>query len=125
MRTGSPQDREKYKELIYYMDWVLYKLPVHQDPVFRGIDCQVEGYEPGKTITWNAYSSSTTDPQVAIKFLHGMDNAPPTGTLFLIESKNSRLISKFSAIPSENEALFPANCTFLVIQESHATKKTS
>jgi len=109
MRSGTIEERNVFKDYIYYLTNALKLLDPFLGPVYRGIDCKMSDFEPGKTIVWPAFSSSTRDPRVAIEFLKGK-----CGTLFLINSKTARSIDKYSSIKTEQEVLFLPNSFFKI-----------
>jgi len=112
MRSGTNEDRIIIQDYIYFLTNALKLLDPFVGPVYRGIDCQISEYKPGKTIVWPAFSSSTKDPRVAIQFLKGKQ-----GTLFLINSKTPRSIDKYSAIKTEEEVLFLPNSSFKITSQ--------
>ena len=58
-------------------------------------------YAVDKTITWQAYSSCTTDPSVLAKFL---GDAGQRGVVFVIEcNQTGRDVSSLSSVPGEKE----------------------
>jgi len=109
MRSGTNEERIIFQDYIYYLTNALSLLDPFVGPVYRGIDCQISDYKPGKTIVWPSFSSSTRDPRVAIQFLKEKH-----GTLFLINSKTPRSIDKYSAIKTEQEVLFLPNSSFKI-----------
>jgi len=113
MREGKPEERILYRDYIYYMNQTLEKLSPHKGPVYRGISCVLPDYKQGKVITWQAFSSATKNPKVALDFV----GKTKTGMLFMIEPKNARPIEEFSALPTEEEVLFLPNSQFLIKSE--------
>jgi len=67
MRKKEELD-EKSKSFIFHTTHILKKLPPFTGEVFRGIDCDVS-YKEGDEICWAAFSSSTRDAKVALKFM--------------------------------------------------------
>jgi len=109
MRENIQTEIELYRDYIYYLSQALEQLPPLKEnlPLYRCIDVQLD-YKKDETVLWPAFSSSTTDPNVAVSFLRGS-----AGTLFLIDgSKSAKCISDLSASPGEAEALFPPNSQF-------------
>ena len=110
-------DLQPYLDLMTHLDTSLAPLNiplVTQDmPLFRAITIDVDDscYAVGKTITWQAYSSSTTDPSVLVNFL----KEDKSGLVFVIESnKTGSDISSLLAMPAEREVLFARNSRFEV-----------
>jgi hypothetical protein len=110
MRSGT--DWQPFQDYIYYLTETLKQLPPFNGPVYRGIDCQIPGYEVGKTIVWPAFSSSTKNPLISINFLYNK-----SGTIFLINGKTPREIRDYSAMKTEDEVLFLPNSTFKITSE--------
>jgi len=110
MRSGTKEERLAFQDYIYYLTNTLNLLDPFNGPVYRGINCQISDYKPGKSIVWPAFSSSTKNPKIAIEFLKGK-----SGTLFLINAKTPRTIDKYSAIKTEEEVLFLPNSSFKIV----------
>ena len=70
-------------------------------------------------MTWRAFSSSTTNAKVAKHFLSAGGSggaAAPEGTLFIVESRGgARDVRAYSAIPMQDEVLYPVNSQFRVV----------
>jgi hypothetical protein len=126
MRTphtpSSPTDTElkRYADYIVHTMSALGSLPVHvseiQGKVYRGIKVLLSPdiYAPGKRITWQAFSSSTKKQTATLDFLNMLPGRKLQGSLFVIDSISAKDIRHFSAIPSEEEVLFPPNSQFKV-----------
>ena len=71
-------------------------------------------YAPGKTFTWQAFSSSTKKQTATLDFVNMLPGRKLQGSLFVIHSTTAKDIRHFSAIPSEEEVLFPPNSQFKV-----------
>ena len=71
-------------------------------------------YAPGKRITWQAFSSSTKKQTATLDFVNVLPGRKLSGSLFVIDSITAKDIRHFSAIPSEEEVLFPPNSQFKV-----------
>merc|ERR1719171_2160577 len=71
-------------------------------------------YAPGKRITWQAFSSSTKKQIETLTFLDRYPGRKLSGSLFVIDSNTAKDIRHFSAIPGEEEVLFPPNSQFRV-----------
>jgi len=112
MRSGTKEQILPFQDYIFYLTKSLKLIDPFAGLVYRGIDSQISDYQPGKTIIWPAFSSSTQDPKVAIKFLKGK-----SGTLFLINAKTPRSIAKYSTINTEQEVLFLPNSSFKIIHQ--------
>jgi len=112
MRSGTFQERQKYTDYIYYLSEALDLLPNYCGSVYRGIDCEILSKQQiGKMIVWPGFSSATLSLHLAYSFL----KEKKSGTLFLIESKTGKNISKYSAEQREEEVLFGPNSRFKII----------
>jgi hypothetical protein len=126
MRTphtpSTPTDTElkHYADYIVHMEAALSSLPTHvsemQGKVYRGIKVLLNHdiYAPGKQITWQGFSSSTKKQTATLDFLTMLPGRKLQGSLFVIDSITAKDIRHFSAIPSEEEVLFPPNSQFKV-----------
>lgn len=98
----------------------LSSLPTHvsesRGNVYRGIKVLLSPdiYAPGKRITWQAFSSSTKKQTATLDFVNVLPGRKLSGSLFVIDSITAKDIRHFSAIPSEEEVLFPPNSQFKV-----------
>jgi len=110
MRSRDLKELENFRDYIFYLNKALNLLPVYEKSVYRAIDGIVSEYRPGMVITWNSFSSATSNPSVAIEFMGNLKY----GTLFMIAAKNARTIKDYSAHPEENEILFPPNSYFML-----------
>jgi hypothetical protein len=126
MRTPHTSSTPTDTELKRYADYLTHttrnalgSLPTHvsemQGKVYRGIKALVnpDVYAPGKRITWQAFSSSTTKQMATLGFVN-ISGRKLEGSLFVIDSITAKDIRHFSAIPSEEEVLFPPNSQFKV-----------
>ena len=139
MRTphtaNTPTDTElkRYCDYIVHATNALNSLPTHvsefHGSVFRGIKVIVNPgiYEPGKRITWQAFSSSTKKQTKTLEFVNVLPGRKLSGSLFVIASITAKDIRHFSAIPDEEEVLFPPNSQFMVekVVASEQEKKAS
>jgi hypothetical protein len=137
MRTphtpSSPTDTKlkRYADYIVHTMSALDSLPVHvseiQGKVYRGIKVLLSPdiYAPGKRITWQAFSSSTKKQTATLDFLNVLPGRKLQGSLFVIDSIAAKDIRHFSAVPSEEEVLFPPNSQFAVekVVEKEQDKK--
>ena len=126
MRTphtpSTPTDTElkHYADYIVHTEAALSSLPTHvsemQGKVYRGIKVLLNPdiYAPGKQITWQGFSSSTKKQMATLDFLTVLPGRKLNGSLFVIDSITAKDIRHFSAIPSEEEVLFPPNSQFKV-----------
>jgi len=96
MRSENQEDWKLYIDYIYYLNNCLSKLSSFPGIAYRGIASSVSGYNVGEIIVWNAYSSCTTSPNVAKKFLKG-----GIGSLFCITSKKAKKINELSEFPKK------------------------
>jgi hypothetical protein len=87
-----------------------------QGAVYRGIKVLLnpDVYAPGKQITWQGFSSSTKKQTATLEFVNNLPGRKLQGSLFVIDSITAKDIRHFSAIPSEEEVLFPPNSQFKV-----------
>jgi hypothetical protein len=126
MRTphtdSTPTDTElkRYADYLVHTERALGSLPTHvsglQGKVYRGIKALLnpDVYAPGKRITWQAFSSSTKKQTATLEFVNVLPGRKLSGSLFVIDSITAKDIRHFSAIPSEEEVLFPPNSQFKV-----------
>lgn len=126
MRTphtpSTPTDTElkRYVDYIVHMERALGSLPTHvseaQGSVYRGIRVLLNPdiYAVGKRITWQAFSSSTKKQTATLDFVNMLPGRKLQGSIFVIDSITAKDIRHFSAIPSEEEVLFPPNSQFKV-----------
>ena len=120
--TTTPTDAElkRYGDYIIHTDRALSSLPTHvsevQGKVYRGIKSLLNPniYAPGNRITWQSFSSSTKNQMATLDFLNMLPSRKLQGSLFVIDSITAKDIRHFSAIPSEEEVLFPPNSQFKV-----------
>lgn len=98
-----------YPTLNSSLNSALDRFPAYEGFVFRGSNLPpqvLEKHQVGKTITYPAYTSSSTNPEVARNF----------GThQFLIYSKSGRPIMGINGGGSEYEVLFKAGTRFRVL----------
>ena len=128
MRTphsvSTPTDTElrQYVDYILHTERALSSLPTHvseiQGKVYRGIKALLnpEIYSTGKRITWQGFSSSTKKQMATLDFVNVQPGRKLQGSIFVIDSITAKDIRHFSAIPSEEEVLFPPNSQFKVEQ---------
>ena len=126
MRTphtpSRPTDTElkRYGDYIVHTERALSSLPTHVSEllgnVYRGIKVLLNPdiYAAGKRITWQAFSSPTKKQMATLEFVNVLPGRRLQGSLFVIDSITAKDIRHFSAIPSEEEVLFPPNSQFKV-----------
>jgi hypothetical protein len=122
MRTPHTPSTPTDNKLKLYADYIVHAqsalgcLPTHVGKVFRGMDVLLppDIYAPGKRITWQAFSSSTKKQTATLVFMNQLPERKLMGSLFVIDSITGKDIRHFSAIPSEEEVLFPPNSQFKV-----------
>ena len=94
--------------------------------VYRGIGVKLAAhlYTPGKTITWQQFSSASKKQSVASNFVD-KQGAKLIGSMFVIESSNAKEIDLLSVYPEEQETLFGCNSHFQVLRliTANADKK--
>ncbi|CAF1328247.1 unnamed protein product [Adineta steineri] len=89
----------------------LRKLPSEKATVWRGIRANISStYVKGNYIVWHSPSSGSTDASVVTNFLDKNSKC----TLFQIDCRYGRSISKYSAFPTENEILLMPGTKLLV-----------
>ena len=119
--SSTPTDTElkRYADFLVHTEKALGSLPTHvselHGKVYRGIKVLLnpDVYAPGKRITWQAFSSSTKKQTATLEFVN-TSGRKLSGSLFVIDSITAKDIRHFSAIPSEEEVLFPPNSQFKV-----------
>merc|ERR1712187_753076 len=67
-------------------------------------------------ITWQAFSSSTRSQLATLEFVNKLPGRMLQGSLFIVESLTAKDIHHFSAVPGEEEVLFPPNSQFKVLE---------
>ena len=89
---------------------------MHVGKVYRGIKVLLnpDVYATDRRITWQAFSSSTKKQTATLDFVNNLPGRKLQGSLFVIDSITAKDIRHFSAIPSEEEVLFPPNSQFKV-----------
>jgi hypothetical protein len=120
--SSTPTDTElkRYADYLTHTRNALGSLPTHvsglQGKVYRGIKVLLnpDVYAPGRRITWQAFSSSTKKQTATLEFVNVLPGRKLSGSLFVIDSITAKDIRHFSAIPSEEEVLFPPNSQFKV-----------
>ncbi|WP_275952242.1 ADP-ribosyltransferase [Mycobacterium heckeshornense] len=93
----------------------LEKLPTYDGPVVRGTNLPPEvlaRYQPGEVVTESAFTSTTTNPAVALS------PAFAGNVEFRILSSTGRDVSSFSMFPDEQEILFPPGTNFYVVNRT-------
>jgi len=134
MRTphtpSTPTDTElkRYADYLTHTRNALGSLPTHVGRVYRGIKVLLKPdvYATGRRITWQAFSSSTRKQMATLDFVNNLPGRKLQGSLFVIDSMTAKDIRHFSAIPDEEEVLFPPNSQFKVekVVTSEQEKKT-
>jgi hypothetical protein len=66
-------------------------------------------YSLGSTIKWNTFSVCSTEYSCVTDLIEGTK-----GIIFLIQSKNGRLINKYSKTPEDNDVIFLPESTFRI-----------
>ena len=130
-RTPTDTELKRYADYLTHTSSALGSLPTHvselHGKVYRGIKVLLnpDVYAPGKRITWQAFSSSTKKQMATLEFVNVLPGRKLSGSLFVIDSITAKDIRHFSAIPSEEEVLFPPNSQFKVekVVESEQEKK--
>jgi len=77
MRSRMKAEWLVYQDYIYYLEKALANIESYTQSeaksvtkiVYRGIAEKLDKYNKGKTITWNSFSSCTTDATVAFNFM--------------------------------------------------------
>ena len=72
-------------------------------------------YTPGKTITWQQFSSASKKQNVASNFVD-KSGANLSGSMFVIESTKAKEIEQLSVFPEEQETLFGCNSHFQTLR---------
>ena len=128
MRTPHTASTPTDTQLKHFADYIVHSegalgcLPTHvsevHGPVYRGIKTLLHPslYASGKIFTWQAFSSSTKKQTATLDFVHVLPGRKLQGSLFVIHATTAKDIRHFSAIPSEEEVLFPPNSQFKVHQ---------
>eukprot|EP01004_Peranema_trichophorum_P006378 NODE_519_length_2644_cov_35.337564_g444_i2.p1 GENE.NODE_519_length_2644_cov_35.337564_g444_i2~~NODE_519_length_2644_cov_35.337564_g444_i2.p1 ORF type:complete len:828 (-),score=154.02 NODE_519_length_2644_cov_35.337564_g444_i2:160-2589(-) len=111
-----------WEPFIFWVESALLSIePISETvPLYRGVN-KIKGkveysmreYYRGNKVIWPAFSSSSTDKDVALSFLSNKH-----GLLFQLTSYNGRKIHMYSDFPWEDEVLFPSNSVFKVVSNS-------
>jgi hypothetical protein len=91
----------------------LARLPPVPGTTYRGTYLSAEQaarYEPGRVVTERAFTSTSTDPQVAEQFT---DNA-----YFIVRGQSGRDVAPFSQLGHESEILYDQGTRFRVITKT-------
>jgi len=118
-----------YLDYLYHLQEAHATLDSFVGRVYRGIKerLNTDSYAPGKTITWQQFSSTSKKQQVAQRFLlRNPSGKKLCGTFFVIDlSSAGKEIAIFSAFPEEEEVLVKYNTFFKVVKklETEAEKK--
>jgi len=104
----------KWRGFLYYFFSALHKIQDSSITVYRGITSELSeiqrNYYGGKKIHWSAFSSTTTDIEVAKRF------ASNSKIIFAIKILNGKDIQKYSVMKGENEILLHPNMTFFSLR---------
>ena len=131
MRTphtaANPTDTrlKDYSSYIKHTTNALSSLPPHvsevHGSVYRGMKTLLprDVYAVGKVITWQAFSSSTKKQTATLDFVNQLAGRRLQGSLFIIASTGAKDIRHFSAIPDEEEVLFPPNSQARTLNQSN------
>ena len=130
-RTPTDTELKRYADYLTHTSSALGSLPTHvselHGKVYRGIKVLLnpDVYAPGKRITWQAFSSSTKKQTATLEFVN-TSGRRLSGSIFVIDSITAKDIRHYSAIPSEEEVLFPPNSQFKVerVVTTEQEKKT-
>lgn len=115
------------KELrdVFLTDHVDQIISPYTGTLWRGVSIPnveeiLRHYQPGKIFVWPAFTSTTTNKNVAMGFgniVFEMRCFPPEGTYDDEEWEYAPAsVQEYSAFPSEGEILFPPNCKFKVLE---------
>jgi hypothetical protein len=111
MRSNKASHVEPYFLYLKLFYTALGKLPCQRELVWGGIRSNVSStYIKGKFVIWHSASSSSLDGSAVTNFLD--KNAQCT--LFQIECRHGKSISKHSAFPSESEIILMPGTKLLV-----------
>lgn len=108
------EELEAVKGFLFFALGAMRKLPDFKGVVFRGnrtADIVGREYTPGREIFWSAFTSCTTDAEMAKRF------AGPRGVVFRIRVNSGKDVSAFSALGGEKEVLLPPNAGLVVSGE--------
>ena len=102
LRKNNAQKLKLWFLYLKLLHTALNKLPSVQERVWRGIPKNVSAsYTQGRRIIWKSVSSCSTDAGAVQAFL----NQKAQNTLFSIDCKNGKIISKYSAFSEEQELI--------------------
>lgn len=110
---------ERHEDYCYYLERALDRIPNHRGVVYKHVPVRVSrgDYPPRKTVCWPGPSSSSVVPQT--DFLK-KDGNTRSGTLFWLNCRFGKDISRFSRYGDEKEILFSFNSYWSV--DCHITE---
>ena len=111
---GEDQKLVVYRDYLHYLIEAVAAVPNFCGTVYRGMDTQPcpEFYAPGKTITWQQFSSASKQQQQACKFVKEVDPKQLYGSMFVIHVKTGKQVELLSQFPEEEEVLLKPNSFF-------------
>eukprot|EP00667_Euglena_gracilis_P005727 EG_transcript_5769 len=115
--TGAAAEKRiaLYRDYLYHLTQALSALPAFAGTTYRGVravmppDC----YAVGKTVTWQAFTSTTQAATRTVPFLV-QNGKKLQGSLFVLRVKTGKDIAEFSEFQYEREVLLGLNSAFQV-----------
>eukprot|EP00667_Euglena_gracilis_P004203 EG_transcript_4222 len=99
-----------YRDYLHYLTVAISNLPPFRGRAYRGVRevVPVDCYTVGKVVTWQAFTSTTQNPEFTVRFMV-RSGKQLSGSLFVLHIKTGKDISLLSAIPGEEEVLIGLN----------------
>jgi len=116
LQNRNNEDLLLWKGYLYFLQKALSHFENQKVKVYRGIpndkvDLVKKEYTLGRRIHWSAYTSTSNDKAIAIKF------ARSQGVVMEINILTGKCISNYSFIKNESEVLMSPNMAFYVSEE--------
>jgi len=113
LRMRSPQEFDKWRGYLYYLQNALHKFPNLITTVYRGIPMEhleyiQKEYLEKRPIFWSGFSSSTPSLDVAKLF------AKQNGIILKTKINQGKVIKEYSFLSGESEVLIRPNSNFIV-----------
>jgi len=112
LQKRDSKEVERWRGYLHYLFTALNKIKNEEQTVYRGIESKLDIiknlYTYRKRIHWSAFSSSTTDIEVAKKY------AAESKIMFRINVVNGKDIQRYSVFKGEKEILLHPNMKLVV-----------
>eukprot|EP00667_Euglena_gracilis_P021200 EG_transcript_23158 len=123
---GKPAEERiaLFRDYLHHLSQALSVLPVYAGTTYRGVDKLMPPhcYALGRTVTWQAFSSTTRSALQTVRFLD-RKGRQLHGSVFVLSIWTGRDIMAFSAFPEEQEVLLGLNSAFKVTGRCRTMKE--